>query len=230
MSDDGMFPRKPAKTTPRERAEEYRRSQDPRYLIEQYRGEAARVMDELTAKHDRPELREAMGWPAGVGITLADDDPKREHVARRWDDLNDVKRYAAKVEGAMKARQSKTAIVNVVWLGISAHKVFLARPLELEVLSDRAMQEVHREGGPKGAAARKKNLLEFENKFKPLYQRRVDFLTSGGELSYTKAAARLILEQPNRHPEFMREWAARCAARLALKFTSAGETDNEQRL
>ena len=137
MKDDGMFPREPAKTTPHEREEEYQRSQDPHYLIEQYRREAARVMAELTVKHDRPELREAMGWLAGVGITLADDDPKREHVVRRWDDLNDVKRYAAKVEDAMKARQSKTAIVNAVWLGISAHKAFQARPLEPEVLSGR---------------------------------------------------------------------------------------------
>lgn len=177
-----------------ERAEQHARRQDPYRLIAEYRSEADSVMAELAAKHDRPELREAIGWPAGVGIAIDDNDPNRDHVLRRWDDLNDVKRYAAKVEDAMKAHQWKTAIANAMFLGISAHKAFRARPLEPEVLSDRAMQEVHREGGPKGAAARKKNLLEFENKFKPLYQRRVDFLTSGGELSYTKAAATTATE------------------------------------
>ena len=77
MKDDGMFPREPAKTTPHEREEEYQRSQDPHYLIEQYRREPARAMAELTAKHDRPELREAMGWLAGVGR------PERRKALRR---------------------------------------------------------------------------------------------------------------------------------------------------
>ena len=193
MKDDGMFPREPAKTTPRERAEEYQRSQDPRYLIEQYRREAASVMAELRAKHDRPELREAMGWPAGVGIALADDDPKREHVVRRWDDLNDVERYAANVEDAMKARQSKTAIVNAVWLGISAHKAFRARPLELEVLRDRGTQGGRAKGGPIAAAQRIANNKVFDAKFAPLYQRRADELMGVG-YNYTSAVKAISKE------------------------------------
>ena len=52
------------------------------------------------------------------------------------------------------------------------------------------------------------------------------------------AAARAILEHPHRHPEFMHQWARRCLNRFgeertgqrALKFTSPGETDYEQRI
>ena len=38
-------------------------------------------------------------------------------------------------------------------------------------------------------------------------------------------SVKLILEQPNRHPEFMREWAARCVARLGEERTAQRSLD-----
>ena len=116
----------------RELAEESRRQQDPHYLIEQYRHEVETAMAELTAKHDRPQLREAMGMPAGAGIAM-DDGRDADDIFQRVGDLNTVTHYAAKVEAAMKARKCKAAIVNAVWLGISAHKAFIAGPKEPDV-------------------------------------------------------------------------------------------------
>ncbi len=185
MTNDGMYNHgKPL--TRRERNEEYQRAQDPYYLIEQYRREAEKVMAELTAKHDKPALREAEGIPAGAVIAM-DDGRDAGHIARRVGDLNGVTHYAAKVEAAMKARQWRAAIVNAVWLGISANKAFIARPLEPEVLRDRGRQAGSVIGRAKAKKARTRNRNAHDDQDRPRYRKRMLELREN-DVGYTKAA------------------------------------------
>ena len=200
---DGMFPRYGMKVTPenrdspevkqyrRELAEESRRQQDPYYLLGQYRAAVDETLAKLKLKHDKPALREAIGMPEGGEVISMEDGSHAEqrdaeHVVRRVGDLKTVTHYAAKVEAAMKARKWKAAISNAVWLGISAHKAFRARPLELEVLRDRGTQGGRAKGGPIAAAQRIANNKVFDAKFAPLYQRRADELMGVG-YNYTSA-------------------------------------------
>ena len=187
---DGMFPRYGMKVTPenrdspevkqyrRELAEESRRQQDPYYLLGQYRAAVDETLAKLKLKHDKPALREAIGMPEGGEVISMEDGSHAEqrdaeHVVRRVGDLKTVTHYAAKVEAAIKARKWKAAIVNAVWLGISAHKALIARPLEPEVLRDRGSQAGRAKGRPKAAIARAAKRKKLADQDRPPYQERM---------------------------------------------------------
>ena len=113
-------------------------------------------------------------------VDSSDKDP--EHLARRRNDLSAMRDYIDYTEKALRNREWKRAVLCGIALGITSHKALHARLFEPDVLH---MREGRKSGGPKAAAKRIANNKEFEAKFAPLYQRRVDQLM--GSYNYTKA-------------------------------------------
>ena len=84
-----------------------------------------------------------------------------------------MRAYIDFTEKALGNRQWKAAVLNGIQLGIAAHKALHARLFETDILHIRGRRK---KAGPAGAAKRVANKKRFEEKFAPLYQRRVDEL------------------------------------------------------
>jgi len=98
------------------------------------------TLDDYRAAHDE-ELAE---------VNSSEKDP--DHLARRRNDLRDMRKYIDYTKEALKKRHWKRAVLCGIVLGIASHKALYARKNEPDVLH---LRESRKKGG--GAAAAKRN-------------------------------------------------------------------------
>ena len=113
--------------------------------LEAHRQEAQKELDRLTGLGG-PRIAKSDEDPAFVWVYIGKgyEAERRQHAelaarARRIEDLKTVLYYCDTVEEAFSAEQWEKSTLMAVQLGIAAHKAFMARPLEPEVLRGRAV-------------------------------------------------------------------------------------------